>query len=1297
LAKWSLIRSNRLKRLAGTFVIILLLVIALCVYFLKYVPGQKKTFHRSAFLELSQIQGALNQRNQAYRKAFTNYFSFLGEKAKKSDSVNIKTSDSVKILNSPFGNIFELKFRALPPKYDPGDSKPLGPTVFEKDYPDDKWKIAYPIYFGLNRKEAIFSIQVDALLAPIVSTYGDVLEDFLIVQDNHPDTASHATNLQGAFAHDINKSNVVYNSGNLAVDFRIDTDSLISSKDGLTFQSVRDVTIEGNPYKVFLYPFEFGKQRIILAGLISGDHYRAAFSKIPFSFISFTAVLILLLIIHLPLIRVFLLGPFDRIEDQDIRFIIGSYFLAAFVGFFLFARMFLIQDQGAKDNYNLNRLSKQVAQNFSREIDSIGLQLQTLDSTLYGLVQEGSSCKIRQIWRDSSVVTNWKSKNCAEWDSVRIDTVFKPKRYGQADNVFWIDSTGNWVAKRFYKKNLTNAPFVNVSDREYFKNFKDKRALNLPSDKTKKFTIQPTLSKLDGEYVITVVVESKRNWNELKTRLKLGKFKPPWLVGMSAQMSSVYRIIFPPGYGFSIINQSGDILYDSKPGRALISNITGESDHSGDILEAAKDRIQSYSSPFTLRGKEVALLATPMDGFPYQLLVYHDLSHNDTFQEHLVGLSAFITGAIIVLLIFSGLINELKRLSPAEPRSSKLHFEWLYPTIKKLSYYKHLINYMVIFMGLLVAIWLAIDLLFPQFEFLLFFISILYPFYIAVHYYLLRDEYYAKQRLGKPDISGIRYLLSHLQILLLVLILLINGLSFLAGFSLAKLYPLLLAQFIFIGAIWYSIFRFKKVKLAEGGIDPTERLTWEADPAKRKTFHDALVKRYCIAVLVGVFSISIIPALGVFWITFKQECALDQSSDLLSMANTLNQRAMDIDSTFEHYKSDERDSGLLDTLKFRKGIYSLNDSGREPVILESPPKSGPYLAVAPEYARIHQAFFPQAESILSWMDTTDASSDSSWNFTKVGSGSLSYWGLNYKSVTDEENFLSYMLVGQSAVISSVVQLLISKIEDVGGMTLLFYLGSLWLFLLIAYRLTRSLSRRIFQANLYCEKGWIGPKDNEADLGLHYEVSQRVVQIFWYQYWKHRPPSTKDRHLHPGMRQTLPWVCMRDIDLYEHDFSNDVSWRRVAWVSKVLLQHYQQLWQALSPNEKFILYCFACDGFANHRVQPKLGKLLEKGLIYFEDGRLSMVTESFRQFVLEQKSDSSLELYFKQVKSLNSTAQIRVPLLLLVAVIGIFIFITQDALYQKITGLFASLSSLFPLLTGFLGKGGGKSNGSDGGS
>ena len=102
---------------------------------------------------------------------------------------------------------------------------------------------------------------------------------------------------------------------------------------------------------------------------------------------------------------------------------------------------------------------------------------------------------------------------------------------------------------------------------------------------------------------------------------------------------------------------------------------------------------------------------------------------------------------MIALLIFSTLVNQWSKTKTRILKSRSHHFEWLFPSSDplKVKYYHHLIRWMLLLFGTYLTAWLVIEAFAPGSEFSLLFISLLFPFYIALHYYELRERYYDVQ------------------------------------------------------------------------------------------------------------------------------------------------------------------------------------------------------------------------------------------------------------------------------------------------------------------------------------------------------------------------------------------------------------------------------------------------------------------------------------------------------------------------------------------------------------------------
>lgn len=132
--------------------------------------------------------------------------------------------------------------------------------------------------------------------------------------------------------------------------------------------------------------------------------------------------------------------------------------------------------------------------------------------------------------------------------------------------------------------------------------------------------------------------------------------------------------------------------------------------------------------------------------------------------------------------------------------------------------------------------------------------------------------------------------------------------------------------------------------------------------------------------------------------------------------------------------------------------------------------------------------------------------------------------------------------------------------------------------------------------------------------------------------------------------------------------------------------YDDIWKTLSSREKFVLYDIAVDGLANYKVGFILYTFINKGILLIgEDQQLHFMTHSFHNYVLNQSENETIVDQLKQAREQGSWQNFKIPLFLILAALGIFVFLTQDAVYQKMTGLFTSVGSLVPLLSRFFEK------------
>jgi hypothetical protein len=1053
----------------------------------------------------------------------------------------------------------------------------------------------------------------------------------------------------------------------------------------VSIRNVRDVIIEGNPYKLFIYPFQLGEQQVILAGLISNGQYVEGYKDIPLDLLIPAGIIILLLLMNFPILKVFILGFYERITDMDIRMIIGSYFIAAFTGFFLFSWIYLMRVQDTENKANLQLLSRQVEDQFTEELRSIIRQLKSWDTTYAGQLRRNDPLLpgLKGWGRPDDGITK---------DSAAPDSAFRPLIYPYADYGFWIDSSGKWLATFSEKKYNSRPILLQVSDRKYFKDFINKKFLELPGpDHSVPFTIQPTLSRLDGEYTITVIIQSYAFRNtgpssDSSAPVTDKRPHPLQLAGLSAKMLSVTNTILPHGYSFSIIDDNGQVLYDAKQGRALLSNIIKESDEPGRILECAHFRNQRYFPLFRLKGQKCALSAAPMKTLPYTILTYRSLSDADGSQLHLIGLSAFFAACVLALLILSTVINEWTGKKPRMLQAPSNHFEWLRPLPAKESYYRQMINGMAAMLAVYILVWFIITFLPRQWEFSLFFISLAMPFYTALYYYTIRERY---KQAGQPfRLKALTRPLIPVLFFLSIVIIVIISFSYTDTYS-AKGVPwiALLTQLILLGVAGWFVYRFEPIQYAFTPSAPSTSasspipvttppvfhtpLQYATVPAPRK--ETAWLRYYSGAIVTGVVLISIIPACGIFWLLSGQEASLQHNSERVETARAINARRLTLNERMAEYKSALADPGPLTSpdspslrlIKFRHGIYLLQGDSLTPALSST---RKPFVPVSSQYQNIHELFFPGDSSVLSSSTHPNSAEDGTWLFFISDSPSRRNVGLLYNAPQDWIDKGPLQLQAGPDASASALSIIARQTRTTGPLFIFLYFGAQLLAVFLAYKVTMALAIRIFMIDLFrdtkCPPGEPSDPTNPAAANAISATGARPDPV---------SPSPPD--------DTLPgWLAaIRDTEKKNKEDELVLCNRQL---HKKL---YAQLWSPLLPIEKFVLFDLSKDGFSNYRTAAILYQLRKKNLLVFYNGQLEPVTDSFREYVLDQAVDKDIVASLKKSRHNGSWQAFKLPLTILFTAFGLFIFFTQDALYQKLGGLFTSLISMGAQISSFFDK------------
>lgn len=125
--------------------------------------------------------------------------------------------------------------------------------------------------------------------------------------------------------------------------------------------------------------------------------------------------------------------------------------------------------------------------------------------------------------------------------------------------------------------------------------------------------------------------------------------------------------------------------------------------------------------------------------------------------------------------------------------------------------------------------------------------------------------------------------------------------------------------------------------------------------------------------------------------------------------------------------------------------------------------------------------------------------------------------------------------------------------------------------------------------------------------------------------------------------------------------------------------YMYIWQSLTKEEKFLLYDLAEDGLVNGFDDYNLTLLVSKGLIVAEDGRLRLFNFSFREFVLTAIGPSEASAIQQEIRDNGNWSKLKLPLLLMVAALLVFLFASQREGYSELLKYVAVVTGGVPLI------------------
>jgi hypothetical protein len=477
----------------------------------------------------------------------------------------------------------------------------------------------------------------------------------------------------------------------------------------LATSSLRNVDLGGEPYKLYTVPVPVPVLMddaspplfFIVGGILRAGAFNAERSTpLANSVVTIGFFLLLGAVGTYPILKFKLMRP-DYVLTwwTGLAFVLPMVFAAILVGGLAGHMMFSHYEE--QTNAELQRLANRIEHNLADETWDALTMLSNLE-TFHGKTAAADQsvyqpCSEQETQPDFHHHGGWFPN---------ILQQFPNAVYPYFDHAYFADNAGNQKIKFSAREFIT--PEVPVCGSAEFRHGlreavsqQQKPTLDVrlgdlwqfrdhPDDR-RPFWIEPMYSPTSGRYLAMIGRPSAK---ELANTLPVAVIGTTWV--------SVSQPVFPPDYGFAVVDRGGKVLFHSTPAKNGRENFADACDHGPRLHDLFEMRESGILDTLYL-GIRHRVLVQPIGEFehcPWSIVVFRDRTSWDDDHLDSVLLFCFLSIGYFILLIVAGwLAGSAKRPTGAKTENHQ-YLRWIWPTETNRPVYGG------IFWGLVIVIFL---------------------------------------------------------------------------------------------------------------------------------------------------------------------------------------------------------------------------------------------------------------------------------------------------------------------------------------------------------------------------------------------------------------------------------------------------------------------------------------------------------------------------------------------------------------------------------------------------------------
>jgi hypothetical protein len=461
------------------------------------------------------------------------------------------------------------------------------------------------------------------------------------------------------------------------------------SEKGIEAGALHEIDIANNKYKLFLQPLKLtnGKKWYV-GGVIDNKTFEKESGRFKAGVLTPFFMIFAIFLLSIPLLKLFLMSTFERLDISDV--VLTSLSIALGIIALVLFSLFIFQAN--KDNNcagkSLKTFAQQIEKKFTEELTDVCKQLAIYDSSP---VLIGYNLEIGDNF--SNVLTNppgmeipappGDSDNNEQSSMVSIF-----HDYDLFKVLFWLDNTGQQVLQ-FTTRNYGGS-LINVGSRKYFQ---DAGNWQLPGEPYIRFMLQSITSMTSGEKMAAIAMKSN-----LTLTNSQGLPVEPEVVAMTTLLTSLIDTIMPAGYGFCIIDGTGEVWFHSNTQRNLQENFIHEAGNNTKLVSAVKSSQTKYLE-LDYQNMTHKCYVMPIPDIPLYIITFYDIRYTTAQQSATILHTAIF---ILVLCLFTGLLFVIASFGNYKSSLVKrtfVPFEWLRPLRKHREIYPRLVLANIVFIS----------------------------------------------------------------------------------------------------------------------------------------------------------------------------------------------------------------------------------------------------------------------------------------------------------------------------------------------------------------------------------------------------------------------------------------------------------------------------------------------------------------------------------------------------------------------------------------------------------------------